>query len=101
KIQASKRLVARVNFARILTEKANSFVPKKTEDSIQAATLAGSPAAKQKDRWWTEFFARQPSWAMAMAACGLFILVAGIVLVSGWLRLRNESERLAAERTAV
>jgi len=101
KIQASKRLVARVNFARILTEKANSFVSKKTEDSIQAATLAGSPAAKQKDRWWTEFFARQPSWGMAMAACGLFILVAGIVLVSGWLRLRNESERLAAERTAV
>jgi hypothetical protein len=35
---------------------------------------------------------------MAMAACILLILVVAGVLVSGWLRLRNESEQLASER---
>lgn len=36
-----------------------------------------------------------------MAVCAVLVLVVGIVLVSGWLRLRSESERLASERAAL
>jgi hypothetical protein len=38
---------------------------------------------------------------MAMATCALLILVTSVVLVSGWWRLRKESEHLAAERSAL
>lgn len=100
KIQTSLRLMGRVNFAQILAEKANSSLSTEVEGSNQPVLSPASPAAKPKTPWWKGFFAQQPAWRMMIAACGLFIVVAGVVLVSGRLYLRHESERLAAERAA-
>jgi hypothetical protein len=99
KVQTSSRLLGRVNFARILAEKANSSLPKALKSSDQFVPLRALPAAKTKTRWWKRFFVQQPAWGLMTAACGLAFLV-GVVLVSGWLHLRHESERLAAERAA-
>jgi hypothetical protein len=92
----SPRLRERVNFARILAAKADAdqSATRLTESTVSASTRPGA-------RWWTGFFAQQPAWRMAMSASAILILVAGVVLVSGWLRLRNESQRLASERAAL
>ena len=87
KLLTSPRLVERVNFARALADKVDSFRPPESERSIDPT-------------WWARFFAQRLAWQMAMAVCTVVVLIASIVLVSGWLRLRNESERLAAERAA-
>ena len=96
KLAKSPRLLERVNFARALSEKADSLLSPESEPSIEPGRSFSSRAANPKTRWWGAFFAQQPALRMAMAACGVLILVAGIVLVSGWLRLR--SERLASEQ---
>ena len=98
KLPKSPRLLERVNFARTLAKKADSLLSPESEPSIEPARSFSSTVAKPKT-WWRGFFAQQPAFRMAMAACGVLILVAGIVLVSGWWRLR--SERLASKQTAL
>jgi hypothetical protein len=99
KLLKSPRLLERVNFARALAEKADSLLSPESEPSIEPARSFSSPAAKPKVGWWGAFFGQRPALRMAMAACGVLILVAGLVLVSRWLRLRNE--RLTSEQAAL
>ena len=101
KLLTSPRLMERADFARALVEKADSLLSAEAEGSIEPALPVSSPTAKPKTRWWAGVFAPQLAWRMAIAACAVVILVAGIVLVSGWLRLRSESGRLASEQTAL
>lgn len=97
RLKSSPRLVERVSFARTLAEKADSL-SQESEPSIEPARLFSSPTAKPKARWWGGYFAQRPAFGMPLAACAMLILVVGIVLVSGWLRLRSESERRASEQ---
>ena len=92
KLLNSTRIKERVHFAEALAEKADSLIP---APSIEPAVLFQSPSTELKVRWWQQFFGARPAFGIAMAA---LILVASVVLVSGWLRLRNESQRLAADR---
>jgi hypothetical protein len=96
KLLGSKRLRERVNFAGTLAEKADSF--HSAIHSLEPELSFRSPSAKSGIRWKAGFFAPQPAWRTAVFACASLILVAGVVLFSGWLRLRNESQRLASER---
>lgn len=101
KLLSSPRILERVNFAKALAEKADSFLSSEAQRSIELAPSFTPPADKPQTRWWGGFLAQRPAWGLAMAACALLILVAGFVLLFGWLRLRNESERLASERAAL
>jgi hypothetical protein len=101
KLLTSPRLVERVNFARILVDKADSIILPEAEASSQPAYSFSSPAAKPKTNWLRNFFTQQPAWGIAMATCAVLIVVGSLVLVSGWLRVRKESAQLTAERAAL
>jgi hypothetical protein len=101
KLLSSARIKERVNFARTLAEKADSLPASESEALLEPAVVYGSPPSESKTRWWERFFVAQPAFGMAMATCALLILVTSVVLVSGWWRLRKESEHLAAERSAL
>ena len=99
-LAASPRLTERVEFARIWKEKL-------------AASLEPSPAAlgeeprtadRQRVSWWSSLFgfsaeSRAPRLALAFSV--LLILVGGIALLAGWLRLREQSRQLAAQQAAL
>jgi hypothetical protein len=101
KLFYSPRLVERLNFAMALAERANSYLSSEPGSSSEGSTSFTSAPAKPTIRWWRGFFPQPPSWRMALSACTAIILVAGVAFVSGWLRLRSESERLAAAQAAV
>jgi type II secretory pathway pseudopilin PulG len=101
KLMRSRRLRERVNFASALIEKADSIVLPEAEASREREHSFSSPAAPIKTTWLRSFFAERPAWGMAMATCAVLILVGGLLLVPGWLRLRKESEQLRAERAAL
>ncbi|MGH9928537.1 MAG: hypothetical protein ACREA9_04810 [Pyrinomonadaceae bacterium] len=101
KLLTSPRIVERVNFARALTEKTSQPLSQQQEADAQPEYSVSHPAPKPKARWWEGSFALQPALRMALAACIVLILLGGVTLVTGWLRLRGESDRLAAERAAV
>jgi hypothetical protein len=95
KLLGSLRLRERVNFASALAEKADSYLSPEAKHSIERMRSFSSALAKPRTRWWVGFFAQQPAWGMAMAA---IIIVASVILVFSWLRLQDQSGRLAAER---
>jgi outer membrane murein-binding lipoprotein Lpp len=100
KLLTSPRLQERVNFARALMQRADSFLSPEAEQPIEPAPLFSSAAAVQpRVRRWS-FFGQQPAWGVALAACVLLV-VGSVVLFSGWLHNRNESKRLASELAAL
>jgi hypothetical protein len=101
KLRTSPRLVERVHFARILAEKvANLSTPQPVPISLATLSVRQTtPGAKS--RWWGSLLGQQPAFRMAMATCLILLLLGGAVLVTGWLRLRNESERIKSERAAL
>lgn len=101
KLRTSSRLVERVHFARALAERACNPLLQEHEASIQPPLSVSQPASKAKVRWWEGLFGRQPAFQVAFAACVVLLLVGGVALVSGWLRLRSESERIQSERAAL
>lgn len=99
RILTSPRLAERVHFAKAIREKIDASFSLAAENSL--APVASISIDSRRSKWWESIFPQQPVWRTAMVAClGLF-LVAGLVSVFGWLRLRNESERLASERAAL
>jgi hypothetical protein len=55
--------------------------------------------------WWRRLFTdspeRRPTWTMALAACVIFVLLGGAIVIVQSVRLSRESQRLVAERTAI
>jgi anti-sigma factor RsiW len=100
RLRKSPRLVERVHFAKVLAEKAATSSALRQE-AANLLSVASEPSAPAKRRWWQNAFAPQPAFRIASAACLAFLLVGGDVLVTGWLRLRKESERLNSERAAL
>lgn len=94
----SPRLVERVNFASALAEKADSV---QTREATALIAHVQASEVETTPRWWMGFLAYQPKFGMAMAAYVMLVLVAGSLLISGWLRLRSESVRLANERATL
>ncbi|MDQ1727926.1 MAG: hypothetical protein QOD33_51 [Pyrinomonadaceae bacterium] len=100
RLRKSPRLVERVQFAQVLAEKvANSSALR--QETSNLLTVASETSAPPKTRWWQNFVAPQPAFRLAVAACLALLLIGGGALVTGWLRLRNESERLNSERAAL
>jgi hypothetical protein len=101
KLRNSRRLIERVHFARALAERAPHSVAPQHEGSIQTDSSIRQHAPKTEVRWWEGVFGQQPALRVAFAACVVVILVGGLILVTGWLRLRSESERINSERAAL
>lgn len=91
RLLGSPRLVERVHFAQVLTDKVDS--------SIAAEPVVNRPEPKP-GRWWIGFFKQQPAFGAAFATAVL-LLVGGAILFYGWLRLRSESAQLASERATI
>ena len=100
KLLRSPRLTERVNFARALIEKADSIILPEAIIAREPEHSFSSRAAPGKTSWLGSVFAQRPAWGMALA-CAVLLLVGALVLVPGWLRIRKESEQLAAERAAL
>lgn len=94
-VAGSSRLTERVHFARVWKEKlaasgVQSSVPSERRETDRR------PAS-----WWSNLFdfspaSRAPRLAVAFSI--LLVLIGGIALLAGWLRLREESRRLAAQQ---
>lgn len=91
------RIVERVDFARVLAQRTSLPIPQPPE-AVQPRVLSISHQ-KPKPRWWEKLFGTGPRGLVF--ASYVVLLIVGGVLVAGWLRLRDESTRLAAERAAV
>src|SRR6185295_2525142 len=79
-LAGSPRLTERVEFARVFA------------DTLRTAK---SPAVvTEKANWWSWFSSASYSSRLAFASSVLLVLVAGGVLLVGWLQLRAESRRL-------
>ena len=92
------RIVERVDFARALAQRTSLPSPPPPEAVQHEVPSIAHP--KPKPRWWETLFGSRPRRLVFVAYVAL-VLVGGGVLVAGWLRLREESARLAAERAAV
>lgn len=101
RLMRSPRLVERINFAQALAEKADStLLP--DEDFVESGFVEPSPIfvsreSEPRSGWWARLFSK-PAFQAAFATCVVLLLVGGVTFRYGWLQLRRESERLAAER---
>ena len=87
-LSRSQRLSERIHYGRLLRERASSRLPE-----VQAPSPRSS--------WLTALFAlfSQGSALRVAAVTAVVVVVPGVfVLIFGWMQLRNESQRLAAER---
>jgi hypothetical protein len=99
KLLTSPRIAERVHFAKVLKEKVDASIFSADNNSTQVPSAIS--VSKPTSKWWGNIFPQQPVWRTAIAASFGLVLVAGLVLVFGWLRLRSESELLASERAAL
>ena len=98
-LTSSPRLMERVEVARVFAERLKSA-------SSPITTLAAKEPAcpREQASWWTRVFgvstgSRAPRLAVAFSV--LLILLGGLALFFGWLRLRAESRQLAAQQAAL
>lgn len=104
-LRRSPQLVARLHFARMLVKASSSareFVSPPVESEILTDRAQAEPV---KIPWWKGFFSAplvpRPAFRVALAVCVIFVLVGGVALIVGWMKLRDDSNRLARERAAV
>jgi len=93
-LAASPRLMARVQFAKVLKQStAASTPPERAKEAVE-----------RPDRFKTFFgplFTPQPAYQFALGICVLIAVGAAIILGISWARLRSQSRQLAAEKAAL
>ena len=104
-LRNSPQLVGRLHFARMLAE-ASSSAPAFVSSPVELETVTDRAQAEPvKIPWWKGFFSAssvpQPAVRLALGVCVIFVLLGGVALIVGWMKLRDESNRLARERGAV
>lgn len=90
-LRSSSRLAGRLHFARMLAAAADSVRQSDSEGALPP--------------WWKRILGfsvvPRPAFQMALAGCAILVILGGIGLFAGWMRLRTESHRLAQERAAM
>jgi len=99
KLFSSDRLIQRVNFARVLAERADSSEVSKQEPVVATPRPLVSQS-KAGTHWWENLFAHAV-WRPALAASVVLIILASWVLISRWWQIRSETERLSTERAVL
>ena len=104
RLTKSPRLRERIAFARTFARSiANtSRHPTSVEPAaLPSPTVLTSP----RGRWWKglvkDSYDRRPALTLALAACLALVLLGGAVVILQSVRLRNQSQRLEAERAAI
>ena len=98
-VAGSPRLAHRVEFARVWKDKlAVSPTARPVASPTTYKTHEAAPS------WWASLFgsssgSRAPRLAFALTV--LLLLLGGVALLAGWLRVREESRRLEAQRAAL
>ncbi len=92
RLLTTPRIVERIHFASALANKVSN--PTSLEQKSPAKVVERQPNTA---RWWESLFGRK----LSFAACIALIVVCGLALLTGWIRLRHESEQLAGERAAI
>ena len=104
-LRTSPQLVARLHFARMLA-RASSAQEFTFPTVAEPETFADHTQTEiEKRSWWKGFFSAawvpQPAFRVALSFGLIFVLVGGVALIFGWIKLRDEANRLARERAAV
>lgn len=104
-LRTSPQLVARLHFARILA-KASSEHEFAFTSVAEPETFPDPPKPEsEKPSWWKGFFSGswmpQPAFRLALSFGLILVLVGGVALIFGWIKLRDETNRLARERAEV
>lgn len=99
RMSQSRRLVQRVEFARMWAKKMAAPAVEVSPVSVADRKRDGEEAG-----WWKKLFgfsgeARAPRLAVAFSV--LLLLVGGTALLVGWLKLREESRQLASQQAAL
>lgn len=104
-LRTSPQLVARLHFSRMLARASSAREFTFTSVAEPETFADPSPAESEKPSWWKGFFSAswmpQPAFRVALSFALIFVLVGGAALIFGWMKLRNEADRLALERAAV
>lgn len=97
-LRSSPELVERLHFARLLADAADRNA---AAEEVSDRPLKSSPAPPKT--WWPFGLSvrPRPAFQMAFAACALIIVIGGAALLTGWLRLRRESQQLADRQAAL
>jgi len=97
-LRNSPELVERLHFARLLSGAADQALEADVPSDRSHEQLRSEP----KRRWSFGLMpGPRPAFNLALAACALIIVVAGIGLLAGWLSLRRERQQLADQQAAV
>lgn len=97
-LRSSPELVERLHFARLLADAAARTAAAEAVSDRPLDLLPPAP----KTRW--PFGLRlgpRPAFQLAFAACALITIIGGVGLLTGWLRLRRESQQLAEQQAAL
>lgn len=103
----SPHLGERVHFARMLAKAASPVPELQTSGSvIEPKASVVKPVPKHlRTSGWKSFFGAsvvpQPVFRMAIGIFIVLVLTSGVVLFAGWMKIRNESKRIAAEQAAI
>jgi anti-sigma factor RsiW len=101
RLAKSPRLSERVAFARTFA-KSLSTMPLGTMPAVHPSPKV---YASPQSSWWRGLFKdsydRRPALTLALAACIALFLLGGVAVIVQSMRLRNESNRLEAERAAI
>src|SRR5437016_7760505 len=104
-LHGSSELRERLHFASLLLKEVSSTPQPQTLVSQIDHSSHPSEVAFRSLRKWRHFFGPsfmpKPAFRLALAACVVLILLGGAALLAGWMNLRRESQRLAAERTTL
>jgi hypothetical protein len=97
-LRSSPELVERLHFARLLADAADRDA---AAEEVSDSPLKSSPSAPRT--WWPFGLSvrPRPAFQMAFAAYALIIIIGGAALLTGWLRLRRESQQLADQQAAL
>lgn len=104
-LRSSSRLAERLHFARMLATAAASARTYPASDSASADSVRQSDSEGALPPWWKRILgfsvAQRPAFQMALAGCAILVVLGGVALFVGWMKLRSESNHLAMERAAV
>jgi negative regulator of sigma E activity/methionine-rich copper-binding protein CopC len=97
-LRTSPQLVGRLHFARLLADAADQA----------SAREASSGRLHEKHpvrlKSWLPFWSAlgpRPAFQMAIAAAALIVVIGGVGLLAGWLKLRRETQQLAEQQAAL
>jgi hypothetical protein len=94
-LRTSPQLVDRLHIARLLAEAA--------DHATKAEVASSGDEFLPSDKSWLPFglASQRPAFNLAFAACVLFIFIGGAGLLTGWIRLRRESQHLAEQQAVL